>query len=144
MERLSHHSHHVDKRLRFRLRIYFAISFILILVILYDIVTSKLPLIYALVGILAGIGVGIVSVRMFHISWNKDAKKIVSRLDEYGIVVLVLYIIFEIKREQIVGYFVGGTIVGTVSFSVLTGIMFGRFLGTRGKIVKILEEQKII
>jgi hypothetical protein len=92
---------------------------------------------------MAGIVVGIVSARMFHISWNKDAKKIVSRLDEYGVIILVLYILFELKREWIVSNFVQGAIIGPTSFSLLTGIMIGRVLGTRGRIVQVLREQKV-
>jgi hypothetical protein len=80
---------------------------------------------------------------MFHISWNHDAKKVVSRFDVYGVIILVLYIFFEIFREKIVGYFTHDIQVGTVGFALLAGIMFGRVLGTRGKIMKILKEQHV-
>lgn len=81
---------------------------------------------------------------MFHTSWNDDAKKIVSRLDMFGGGILILYILFEILREQIVGYFTHDVQVGTVGFAVLAGIMFGRVLGTRGKIIEILKEQNLL
>lgn len=81
---------------------------------------------------------------MFHTSWDKDAKKVVSRLDIFGGVVLGLYILFELFRERIVGYFTHDIQVSTAGFAVLAGIMIGRILGTRGKIIQILKEQKVL
>lgn len=140
---LRHHSHHIDKRLRFRLRIYFLIAAILIGILFFNVFRGSLRLDFGILGLLAGCGIGIISSRMFHISWSHDAKKVVSRLDMFGIGILILYILFEIFREKIVGYFTHDIQVGTVGFAVLAGIMFGRVLGTRGKIIKILKQQKV-
>ncbi len=74
---------------------------------------------------------------------NKDAKKVVSRLDTFGIGILILYFLFEILRGNIVGFFTHDVQVATTGFAVLAGIMFGRVLGTRGKIIEVLEEQKV-
>ncbi|MDP3940772.1 MAG: hypothetical protein Q8Q49_00525 [bacterium] len=140
---LRHHSHHIDKSLRRRLYLYFGISLILIGILIYNIARGALRIDYGAIGLLAGIGIGIITSRMFHTSWNKDAKKVISRFDTFGIGILVLYIVFELLRERIVGYFTHDVQVGTVGFAVLAGIMFGRVIGTRGKIVEILKEQKI-
>lgn len=140
---LNKHYHHLDKRLQFRLRLYFLISLILLGVLIFNIARGALRFDYGLLGLAAGIVVGIVTSRMFHISWNKDTKKIVSRLDAFGIGVLILYIVFEVFREKIVGYFTHDFEVATVGFAVLAGSMFGRILGTRGKIIEILKEQRV-
>lgn len=140
---LRDHSHHIDKRLRFRLRLYFAISLILLGIFIYNLFRGSLRVDYGIIALFAGIGIGIIASRMFHTSWNKDAKKVVSRLDMFGIGILILYIVFEILRERIVGYFTHNTQVGPVGFAVLAGIMFGRVIGTRGKIIEILKEQEI-
>jgi hypothetical protein len=134
---------YIDKKLRNRLRIYFVISIILIVVVVYEITSRLVPFTFALLGVGVGILLGIVTARMFHLSWNHDAKKIVSRLDIFGGVILMLYIIFAIFRSQIISYFIHGSAVGGVSISIVMGIMIGRVLGTRGKIIKILKEQKI-
>lgn len=140
---LRHHAHHIDKRLRFRLRLYFFISLILVGILIFNVGRGSLRLDFGIIALLIGIGLGIMTSRMFHISWNDDAKKVVSRLDLFGIIILIGYIAFEIFREKIVAYITHDFQVGTIGFAVLAGIMFGRFWGTRGKIVQILREQEI-
>lgn len=137
-------SHHVDKKIKTRFRIYFVLAIIMLLVILYDLFKNILSIEFAFVGMLIGIGAGIVSSRMNHLSWDKDGEKIVSRLDIFGIIILVAYIIFAIFRTKLISYFVHGPVVGAISFSIIAGIMIGRVLGTRGKILKILREEGII
>lgn len=99
---------------------------------------------YGVFGLLAGGVIGVITSRMFHTSWNKDTKKVVSRFDVFGIGILIIYVILELLRGRIVGYFTHNTQVGTVGFAVLAGVMFGRVVGTRGKIMKVLKEQEII
>lgn len=137
------HVKHIDRRLRMRLRIYFAISAILILLLIYNVYRGSLRLDFGLVGLMIGLGLGIITSRMYHISWDKDAKKVISRLDAYGIVILILYILLEVFRGKVVGFFTHNFEVETVGFAVLAGIMFGRVIGTRGKIIRILTEQKV-
>ena len=134
---------HIDTKLRNRLRIYFLISVILLGVVIFEIVTGVVGLAYAILGIVIGMLLGFVSARMFHLSWDHDAKKIVSRLDLFGGVILVLYIIFAIFRSRLIGYFIHGPAVGGVSISIVTGIMIGRVIGTRGRIRQILSEQNV-
>lgn len=139
----QHLAKHIDKRLRFRFRLYFLISIVMLGFVFYDIATAKIIIEFALLGIIAGIIVGVISSRMFHITWSHDANKVVSQLDKFGIIILILYILFELERSNIVGIFIQGPQIGSVSFSVLTGVMIGRVIGTRGKILQVLKEQKI-
>ena len=138
-----HFVHHLDKRLRFRLRIYFFVALFMLAFVIFDVATAKINILFALVSIIIGIIVGVLSSRMFRISWSHNANKVVSQLDLFGVVILVLYILFEIKRNAIVGFFVQGPQVGAVSFAIISGIMIGRVLGTRGKIIQVLKEQKV-
>lgn len=140
---LKNHAHHLDKRLRFTLRAYVVISLILIGLLIYNMARGELRLDYGLIGLSVGTFMGVITSRMYHISWNTDVRKVVSRLDLYGIGILVLYVLFEIFREKIVGYFTHDFEVAAVGFAVLAGIMFGRVLGTRGKIMEVLKEQKV-
>jgi len=137
------HTQHIDKRLRFRLRLYFLIAVILIGVLIFNVIRGSLQLDFGIEGLVIGILLGVITSRMYHTSWNKDAKKVVSRLDVYGVLILILYVVFEIFREKIVGYFTHDVQVATVGFAVLAGIMLGRVIGTRGKIMRILREQKV-
>ena len=141
---LRKHVHHVDKKLRFRLRLYSIISLAMLGIVLYEIFINILPLEFAVVGIFIGLFVGIISARMYHLSWSKDAKKIVSRLDTVGIIILVCYMAFVIVRSKLIGYFVAAPMVGAVGFSITAGIMIGRLIGTRNAIIEILKEREII
>jgi hypothetical protein len=80
---------------------------------------------------------------MQKLSWDHITGKIISRMDTLGIFLLIIYIPFEIFREKIVGLFVHGPIVFVVSFALLSGIMYGRVLGIRGKIRSLFKEQNL-
>ena len=141
---LQKHAHHIDKKLKFRLRLYSLISLVMLGIVLYEIFIKIIPLPFALVGIFIGLFLGIISARMYHLSWNHDAKKIVSRLDVVGVIILVIYIAFVILRSKLIGYFVAAPMVGAVGFAITAGIMIGRVIGTRNAIIEILKEREII
>ena len=113
-------------------------------IVLYEILIKILPLEFAVVGIFIGLFGGIISARMYHLSWSHDAKKIVSRLDVVGIIILVVYMAFVIVRSKLIGYFVAAPMVGAVGFAISAGIMIGRVVGTRNAIIEILKEREII
>ena len=142
-QQLRNHGHHIDRRLRFRLRLYFFIALILLIILLFNIFRGALSIEFGTLGFIIGIGVGIITSRMFHTSWDKDAKKVISRFDLYGVIILVLYIAFEVFRSTIVTYFTHDIQVSTTGFAVLAGVMFGRVIGTRGRIIEVLKEQKV-
>jgi len=141
---LGRHAHHVDKKLRFRVRLYSIISLVMLGIAAYEIFIKILPLPFAVAGIFLGLFGGIISARMYHLSWSKDAKKIVSRLDTVGIIILVCYLVFVLIRSRLIGYFVAAPMVGAVGFSTTAGIMIGRVIGTRNAIIEILKEREII
>lgn len=126
-----------------RLRIYILISVILVVIVVYEIAFGLVPFVLALAGILLGVLLGIVTARMFRLSWDHDSNLIVARLDMFGGVIIALYILFAIFRSNIIGYFTHGSFVGGISIAVATGVMVGRVVGTRGRIMKILKEQNI-
>jgi predicted membrane channel-forming protein YqfA (hemolysin III family) len=113
-------------------------------IVLYEIFIKILPLVFATLGIFIGLFMGIISARMYHLSWDKDAKKIVSRLDVIGIIILISYITFVIVRSRLIEFFVAAPMVGAVGFSITAGIMLGRVIGTRNAIIEILKEREII
>lgn len=140
----THIRHHIDKKLQTRLRLYFLLSVILVAIVLYNMIRGDLSFLLSLFTLGIGICAGIISARMFHLSWNHDAEKVVSRLDGLGVVILVLYIIFALLREKILAVFISAPSIGAATFAIIAGIMVGRVLGTRGRITQILKEQEIL
>lgn len=134
----------VHKRLRIRIIIYFVISLILIGVSIFHMAKDNASVLLSTVGFLAGNLIGLIVSRMFKISWDHSAEQVISTFDVIGIIVLLGYVAFEIFRTRIVEYFVHGPSVIAVSFAVFAGLMYGRVLGIRGKIISVFREQGLI
>lgn len=137
-------SQHIDKKILMRARIFAVVSLIFIIILARDLLIGSISLWILLVAVTAGIFVGIFASRMYHLSWSHDGKKVIGRLDRVGIAVLVLYIIFAIFRQRIVGIFIHGPILGTVTVAVMGGLFIGQILGIRNGIKGILKDEGII
>lgn len=137
----KHSNHHVNKRLRFRVVLYFLISFVMIGIVLFDVWKGQVSLTLALLGIVVGGLIGIVASRMFHIRWDEQTSQIVSKFDTFGIIILLCYMAFSIDRQMILGIFVHGHSLAAFSLSVVAGTMLGRAIGTGRSINKILLAQ---
>jgi Kef-type K+ transport system membrane component KefB len=133
----------VHKRLRLRVVIYFIISVIVLGISIFHIIEDYASVSLCVVGLLLGVLIGLGVARMYKISWDNTAEQVISKFDFFGIVILFLYIGFEIFRERIVEQFVHGPSVVAVSFAVLAGIMYGRVMGISGKINKIFKEEGV-
>lgn len=131
---------HVDLRLKSRFFIYFAISIIMISYVIFHIINDEVSPLYPFIGFIIGILIGIIVTRVQHISWDENSQKVISRLDTYGLVILICYGIFEFFRKSVVSYFIHGPVVISASFAILAGIMIGRVLGIRGKIKSVIEK----
>lgn len=137
------HKKHLDKKLLFRLRMYFIISIVLLGIVLFEVLSGRVSFLLAMIGFIIGITIGVAAARMFLLSWHHDAKKVISQLDIIGGIILALYIVFAIFRSKIIGEFVPASYVTGMSLSVAGGIMIGRVFGTGQKIVSILKEQDL-
>lgn len=135
---------HLHKYLRIRLGIYLGISASVGAFVVYNAVRNTIPGIFAVVGVVIGLAIGFAASRIHKISWDEKVSKAIARVDAFGVVVLILYILFEIFREKIVGRFVDEADVTVTSFSILAGMMYGRVLGIRGNVVRVLEKRDIL
>lgn len=135
--------HHLDKRLLYRLIMYAIISVVMIGIVGYDISILHVSLMLAIGGILIGVGIGFFSSRSSKLMYDKELKKVISRMDLFGGVILGLYIAFSLYRKNLIGYFVHGPSVAAVSFALVAGVMMGRIIGLRRRIKQVLTEEKI-
>jgi hypothetical protein len=134
---------HIHARLKGSLALYFVISIVLIGVMVFHVIEDQVNPIFPFISLIAGVGIGIVVSRVYRISWDHGAAQVISRFDEIGIVILALYILFEVLRDRIVEQFVHGPDVVATSSALIAGIMIGRVVGIGGKIIRVLREQNI-
>ena len=107
-------------------------------VIIYDLFQNTISFPLAVIAIGIGVLIGLVAGRMFKIHWHEEKNKVVSRLDELGIVILILYIGFAIFRGRIFGSWIHGSVLTAFTFAFFSGTMFGRFMTMGFKIRSIL------
>ncbi len=135
---------HLHRFLRLRLGIYLAVALSVGGFVVYNSFRNSIPGMFAAIGVGIGLCIGYIASRIHKISWNEQASKVIARMDIFGAVVLVLYVLFEVFRARIVGRFVADADVTVTSFSILAGIMYGRVLGIRGNVVRVLKEQDLL
>lgn len=139
---ISHkHLHkHVDRGLRWRLYIYFVLSIVILSAIIYRMIITPSGILYAVAALIVGNFIGIAVSRMYRISWNRKARKIIFRTDVYGIVILVGYFVFEIMGERYIRESFEGAMVFTIVLCLTGGAMFGRGIGISHDIADLLDK----
>jgi hypothetical protein len=134
---------HIDRKLIFRIRIFYVIGILLTGLMLYDVLENIIGIELSLGGFLMGLFLGFIATRMFIIHWHEERAKVVSRLDTIGIVIMLLYVAFSASRTWLFGHWIHGSVLTAFTYSILAGIMIGRIVGMRLKIKNILSEQFI-
>ncbi len=130
----------VQTKLKIRLIIYFLLAVAIIGIVIFHIISDNVSFVYPLIALVVGTGLGTFVSRIFKITWDHGAGQVISEFDIIGVLILIGYVFFELYREEIVEYFIHGPQVIATSFALLAGIMIGRILGIRTKIVNLLNE----
>ncbi|HKX23743.1 MAG TPA: hypothetical protein VJM46_00755 [Candidatus Saccharimonadales bacterium] len=133
-----------SKKLRTNLRILSVVCLILIFVTGYNVVVTQAVFWQVVLAIVIGLAAGIVSTRMYKITWNHREAQVIGRMDRYGVIVLVLFVLFELNRDHIARLFVSGESIGTIALVLMTAALYGRILGTAKQILRVLEDEGII
>jgi hypothetical protein len=135
----AHVNEHIPKALQNRVRIYLLIALIIVCAIMYRLFVDKEDALYALLAFALGAGVGIVVSRMYKIWWDTDAAKVASRLDIYGVILLVAYVIFEITGEHYIRQIFAGPMILTMILALSGGAVLGRGIGIGRKMLSVLR-----
>ncbi len=133
---------YLDKKVLFRLRLLFAIFILMVIIIFYNIFDHRIRFLLAFSGLLIGIGLGFLAGRMIKVKWQEKTNKVITEMDGVGVIILILYIIFEYNRNAIFGHWLEGATLTAFGFSLLAGMLFGRFMSTKMDIEDILKEKK--
>ena len=131
----------VDRRLRFRLGLFLLIGIVILGIIVRDVLIGELMWWLAVLGAAAGIIVGTILGRFLTIRWHETKEQAVSEMDIAGGIGIALYIAFEVSRNWLLGHFVSGVALSTLSLAVLGGALVGRYFGMRISINRVLEQQ---
>ena len=135
---------YLDKPLMNRIRLFVVIFILMVGLITYDVYYGTIGPVLALAGFGIGLGIGFAISRIFHIHWKVSHAKIAFRIDRMGTVILVIYSVFTILRNQIFEQFVNRPQIWAFVFAFLAGVFLGRLLSMRASIKKILIENGII
>jgi len=66
----------MDKKLLFKLRMYFVISSVLLGIVLFEVLSGRVSFLLAMIGLIIGVTIGVVAARMLLLSWHHEAKLI--------------------------------------------------------------------
>lgn len=136
---------HVHPRLQRRMRLFIGMGVIMFLLVIWDISQGTMSIGLALVGIVIGALVGVVSSRIFHLSWDHDGQQVVGRVDAIGWFILAAYIVFEIIRATLFETVIHTAYTSTaITFTFVSAALISRVFGLRGRISRILKEEKIL
>ena len=128
------------ERLRRMLRILAIVYSILIVITIYHLSTTHVVWWQVGLCVVIGLAVGFASSRMMKIDWDRDEEKVVGRIDIYGAIILVLFIIFELSRSKVVGLFADSESIGTLSLLLLAFTLYGRIIGMSKKILSTAQK----
>lgn len=129
----------VSRRLRTRLSLFLVIGIAILCFILYDVFDGALPYWLAVVALAIGGAVGFLLGRVRSVKRHEKTNEIVSELDVAGIAAIVLYIAFDASRDWIFGHWIQGPALSAFTLAILSGALFGRFLGMRMSINRLLR-----
>ncbi|MGB2787242.1 MAG: hypothetical protein WBB94_02565 [Candidatus Saccharimonadaceae bacterium] len=135
---------HVNPKLRRSLRIYFVVAVIIFIFVVINTIRSGANPMTVLLGLIAGVLIGVLFNRIYRISWDKKADHAIYKMDIFGIVLLVAYIAFDLSRGHLVELFIDGNSVAPTSLALLAGAFYGRVLGTGREIIRVFKEEKIL
>jgi|ERR1700722_5842276 len=133
---------HIHKRLRIQLIIFAMVAIGMFGIVAFDVFTNTLSLLFAILGIVIGLIVGFIVGRMYIIKWHEKTEKVIVSMDKTSIFIIALYIVFRIFEKSLFSPYINPAMLGSFTFSILAGIMFGRFFSMRIKTKKVLKEQK--
>lgn len=135
---------YVHKRLKIVFIFYLIIAFVMLWLLVYKTILYSINYRYVVVSFLFGMILGILLCRMVKICWDDQLEKVISRIDAFGFFVLIIFIAFDIFHPKIVGLFVLDEVVPITSLAAATGVVYGRVLGLRDSIYRILKKNNII
>ncbi len=132
-------SQFMDEKIIKRLKGYRGIALIFLVIVTIEVILGFFNPFIAILGILAGVVLGILSNRIFHLHWDEESEQVISNVDRLGVVILILYFIVAIYRRFFLEDYFEGTPLLILTLSIIAGTMIGRLLTTIVLVRRILR-----
>ncbi|SKB30516.1 hypothetical protein [Daejeonella lutea] len=141
LKRRRYSKEFVHRKLVFKLRIFLALFFIMLIISIYDVSFSYIAPGKALFAFLIGMVLGYIVGSAANVVWHEEANKVMMKMDIISGVILVLYLIFAIFKRTIFHYWFSGNELSGFVISLSAGIMLGRFVSVRKQIISVLKRE---
>jgi hypothetical protein len=135
---------HVHNRVLVQLIIFALVSVALLISVAFDAMRGDIGLGLVVVGLGVGVIVGYFVGKIFRLAWHEDTRKVVMSLDKMSFVLIGLYIVFRIFGDQVLGHYLQGAALTALTFTFLSGLLFGRLFSIWRGVVRIFREQGIL
>lgn len=139
----SERKKYVDKKLITRLRLFALIFLIMCAVGIYDTVIGVIAPGIALAAIAGGVGLGLLIGRIYNVVWHEETGTAISKMDVFGVIILLAYILFAIFRKKLFGHWFAGHQLSAFIMCISAGVMLGRLLTLRTMIINVLKSQRL-
>jgi hypothetical protein len=137
--------HHVHPSLQRRIRLFLIIGALSLALVAYDVYNGTLSLGIAALAVVIGAVVGVITSRIFNLSWSHDGEQVVGRIDIIGWIVLVAYILFEVARSIFFTSVIHtGSDPTAITYAFVASALVSRVLGLRGRIICVLRQEKVL
>ncbi|MFD1314166.1 hypothetical protein [Namhaeicola litoreus] len=136
---MSDNKDKVDKKIRNKVRFFMVMFIISLTLAINAIFTEMVPARFPLIAFFIGLGAGLILSRIQKITWDKDGERIVKEFDLVSGILVFFLILLLIFKEKIVHQFVNFPKINSIIFSLNAGIMLGRTILIRHKVIKILR-----
>lgn len=131
----------VDKKIRNKVRFYVVMFIISLTLAINAVFTEVVPFKYPVAAFLIGLAIGVILSRIQKVTWDKDGERIVKEFDLISGILLFFLILLFIFKEKLVHEFVHFPKINSVIFALNAGIMLGRTIFIRHKVIKILKNK---
>lgn len=137
---MSSIKNHIDKKIIIRLRILLFLLLAMTIFLFHELnkEISYLPI--ALMGIFVGYILGrLFFIRSRKFVWNETSLKLITTIDWYGFIVLIIYLLFFFGKNWFFGHWFHDLKLVVITLSLSIGIKIGRILGTRSQVRKAFK-----
>lgn len=119
----------ISNKTRRLLRLLLIIALVMFVVVIVHVIMYRLTVWPIAGGLIVGAIVGVLLGRINRVSWDESSGSVVTQMDLFGAVLLVLYLVFAFSRGRVVGTWIDDAhTVSAVALALGAGSISGHVL----------------